>query len=123
VAWCLGMRSQPGEIEIAKRRKRKATPERYGSATVRTANVEPNFGDEPLATSKIAAFDSLTLEVSIKVCDLGTIVPIVRGDPQLARDYGMDVLEILAAKLDELAMAADDDKGHIDERVRHERSN
>ena len=62
----------------------------------------------------------MTLEVSIKVCDLGTIVPIVRGDPQLARDYGMDVLEILAGKLDELAMAADDDKGHIDERVRRD---
>ena len=60
----------------------------------------------------------MTLQIEIKVCDLGTIVPIVRGDPQLARDYGPDVIEILRGKLDELAMAADDNKGHIDERVR-----
>ena len=41
------------------RHKRKQpTPERYGTATVRSAKLEPGSGHEPLEASKVKAFDT-----------------------------------------------------------------
>ena len=48
----------------------------------------------------------MPLEISIKVCELGTIAISVIGSNELARDYGPDVIEIIAGKLDEMALLA-----------------
>ena len=43
---------------MPKRHKRKPTPERYGSATVRSAVVEPGTRHEQVEASKVKAFDT-----------------------------------------------------------------
>lgn len=48
----------------------------------------------------------MPLEINIKVCELGTIAVQAVGSNELARDYGPDVVEIIAGKLDEMALLA-----------------
>ena len=48
----------------------------------------------------------MPLEINIKVCELGTIAVQAVGSNELARDYGSDVVEIIAGKLDEMALLA-----------------